>query len=196
MLNKEKFINFFTRFKKVFAAGGALVLAIAIIGVVAVNSSNSQRGQSSNSVSTSTPSSIVFVMPIENGEIIKDFSNTSLKYNSTLKQWESHKAVDIKASDDANVLACYDGEVVDVSSTYLKGTVVTIKHSDSLQTVYGSLNENVLVKVGDKVSKGQVIGKVSTSAKNESEDGSHLHFEVLLNGVKVDPNLYLVTSDK
>ena len=196
MLYKEKFIDFFTRFKKVFAVGGMLVLAIAVIGVIAMSSSNSNNKQELNSVSTSTPNSIVFVMPIENGEIIKDFSNTSLKYNSTLKQWESHKAVDIKASDEANVLACYDGEVVDVSSTYLKGTVVTIKHNDSLQTVYGSLSENVLVKVGDKVSKGQVIGKVSNSAKNESEDGNHLHFEVLLNGIKVDPNLYLVTSDK
>lgn len=196
MLYKEKIINFFTKFKKAFAMGGLLALAIAIVGIVAVNSANKTAELNPNSVSTSTPNAIIFVMPVENGEIIKDFSNTSLKYNSTLKQWESHKAIDIKASDDANVLACYDGEVIDVSSTYLKGTVVTIKHTDSLQTVYGSLNENVLVKVGDQVKKGQIIGKVSNSAKNESEDGNHLHFEVLLNGIKVDPNLYLVTSDK
>ena len=196
MSRKESIMNFLTKFKKVFVLGGVVALAIAIVGIVAIKNANSSYNFDENSVSTSAPSNIIFIMPVENGEIIKDFSNTSLKYNSTLKQWESHKAVDIKANDDANVLACYDGEVVDVSSTYLKGTVVTIKHNDSLQTVYGSLDENVLVKVGDKVSKGQIIGKVSTTAKNESSDGSHLHFEVLLNGIKVDPNLYLITSEK
>lgn len=196
MQKRERIINFLSKFKKVIVTSGVLVLAIAIIGIVAIKSSSNANDYETPAVSTSTPSTIIFTMPVENGEIIKDFSNTSLKYNNTLKQWESHKAVDIKASDDANVFACYDGEVIDVSTTYLKGTVVTIKHNNSLQTVYGSLAESVLVKVGDNVKKGQVIGKVSNSAKNESADGNHLHFEVLLNGVKVDPNLYLVTSDK
>ena len=195
MLNKEKAINFITKFRKVIAVAGLTVLAVAIIGVVAIKKSR-EVNYETNSVATSAPSNIIFTMPVENGEIIKDYSNTSLKYNATLKQWESHKAVDIKAGDDANVLACYDGEVIDVSNTYLKGTVVTIKHNDSLQTLYGSLDDNVLVKVGDKVLKGQIIGKVSTSAKNESVDGNHLHFEVLKNGIKVDPNLYLITSEK
>ena len=196
MINREKVVNFLLKFKKVFVFGGALALAIAIIAIVAVNTSNNKNFTGENPVSTSTPSAVEFVMPVENGEIIKDYSNTALKYNATLKQWESHKAIDIKANDDANVVACYDGEVIDVSTTYLKGTVVTIKHNKTLQTVYGSLDENVLVKAGDKVSKGQIIGKVSSTAKNESADGNHLHFEVLQNGVKVDPNLYLVTSDK
>lgn len=192
---KENIKNFFIRFKKVILATSVCVLAIAIIGVVAASSANNVRLED-ELVNTSSPTTITFVMPIENGEIIKDYSATSLKYNATLKQWEAHKAVDIKGADDANVLACYDGTVVSVKTSYLTGTVVTIKHNNSLQTVYGSLDENVLVKEGDKVVKGQVIGKVSSSAKNESADGSHLHFEVLQDGKKVDPNLFLITSEK
>ena len=192
---KENIKNFFIKFKKVILASSVCVLAIAIVGVVAAKSANTSYIES-ETVNTSSPTSINFIMPIENGEIIKDYSATSLKYNATLKQWEAHKAVDIKGADDANVLACYNGTVVSVKSSYLTGTVVTIKHNNSLQTVYGSLDENVLVKEGDKVTKGQVIGKVSNSAKNESADGNHLHFEVLQDGKKVDPNLFLITSEK
>ena len=192
---KENIKNFFIRFKKVIVASSVCLLAIAIIGVVAAKSSNTGY-LNDQAVNTSSPTNISFVMPVENGEIIKDYSATSLKYNATLKQWEAHKAVDIKGADDANVLACYDGTVVSVKSSYLTGTVITIKHNNSLQTVYGSLDENVLVKEGDKVVKGQAIGKVSSSAKNESADGNHLHFEVLKDNVKVDPNLFLTTSEK
>ena len=192
---KENIKNFFIRFKKVIVGSSVCVLAIAIIGVVAAKSSSASYLDEAT-VNTSSPTSISFVMPIENGEIIKDYSATSLKYNATLKQWEAHKAVDIKAADDANVMACYDGTVVSVKNSYLTGTVITIKHNNSLQTVYGSLDENVLVKEGDKVVKGQVIGKVSSSAKNESADGNHLHFEVLQDNKKVNPNLFLTTSEK
>lgn len=192
---KESFLVFLRRYKRSLIATGLCFLAIIFVGVVAMNSADNIALRDDN-VQTSTPTSITFIMPVEGGTIIKDFSNTTLKYNSTLKQWESHKAVDIKGADNANVLAVYDGEVISVETTYLLGTVVKIKHSNSLVTIYGSLNENVSVNVGDRVTKGQAIGKVSTSAKNESNDGDHLHFEVLLDNVKVDPNLYLESSNK
>lgn len=196
MSYKESLKSFFIRFKRVIIASGLCVLAMAIIGVVAYKSTNQVTINKNEMVQTSAPTSISFIMPIKDGEIIKDFSNTALKYNSTLKQWEAHKAVDIKGADNSDVMAVLSGEVVSVESNYLKGTVVTIKHNKSLQTVYASLDENVKVKVGDKVKTGDVIGKVSTSAKSESNDGAHLHFEVLVDNVKTDPNLYLNLGDK
>jgi len=195
MSYKEKMYSFFSRFKRVIIATGVCALAVAIISVVAVKSAQNNSLNIKN-VQTSAPSSINFVMPVKDGEIIKDYSNTALKYNKTLKQWEAHKAVDLKAEDGADVYAVLDGEVVSVESSYLKGTVVTIKHSKSMQTVYASLNENVSVKVGDKVKQGKVIGKVSASAKGENADGPHLHFEVHVDNVKVDPKLYLNVGDK
>ena len=196
MSYKEKIKNLFIRFKRLIVFGGVCVLAIAIVGVVAYQSSTKVTLQQDQTVQTSAPTAISFIMPIKNGVVIKDYSNTALKYNSTLKQWESHKAVDIKAEDNSDVLAVMAGEIVNVENNYLKGTVITIKHNKSLQTVYASLDENVNVKVGDKVKQGDVIGKVSTSAKGESADGAHLHFEVLVDNVKTDPNLYLNLGDK
>ena len=196
MSYKEKIKNLFIRFKRLIVFGGVCALAVAIVGVVAYQSSSKVTLKNNQTVQTSAPTAISFIMPIKNGVIIKDFSNTALKYNSTLKQWESHKAVDIKAEDNSDVLAVMAGEVINIENNYLKGTVITIKHNKSLQTVYASLDENVNVKVGDKVKQGAIIGKVSTSAKGESADGAHLHFEVLVDNVKVDPNLYLNTGDK
>lgn len=196
MSYKEKLKSFFIRFKRLIVFGGVCALAIAIVGIVAYKSSSNVSLSTSQTVQTSAPTTISFIMPVKNGVVIKDFSNTALKYNSTLKQWESHKAVDIKAADNSDVMAVMAGEVVSIENNYLKGTIVTIKHNKSLQTVYASLDEDVKVKVGDKVKQGTVIGKVSTSAKGESADGAHLHFEVLVDNVKVDPNLYLNTGDK
>ncbi|MBQ3213813.1 MAG: M23 family metallopeptidase [Clostridia bacterium] len=196
MSYKERIKNFFIRFKRLMVFGGVLALAIAVIGIVAYSSSMNVSLNTNQTVQTSAPTTVSFIMPVKDGVIVKDFSNTSLKYNSTLKQWESHKAVDIKSSDDSDVMAVMAGEIVSVENNYLKGTIITIKHNKSLQTVYSSLAEDVKVKVGDKVKQGTVIGKVSTSAKGESADGAHLHFEVLVDNVKVDPNLYLNTGDK
>ena len=196
MSYKEGLKNFLIRFKRVIIASSLCFLAVAIIGVVAYKSTNTVTINKNQMVQTSAPTSISFIMPVKNGEIIKDFSNTALKYNSTLKQWEAHKAVDIKGGDNADVMAVMAGEIVSIENNYLKGTVVTIKHNKSLQTVYASLDENVMVKVGDKVKTGDVIGKVSTSAKGESNDGAHLHFEVLVDNIKTDPNLYLNLDDK
>lgn len=185
--------EFFLRYKRLLLVSSALILAVVMIAIVA---SNTTRIMEEENVQTSAPGSITFVMPVKDGVVIKDYSDSQLKYNSTLKQWEAHKAIDIKGVYGADVYACYNGEVVSVETDYLRGTVITIKHSDSLQTVYASLDENVTVKVGNKVKTGDKIGTISTSAKSEANDGPHLHLEVLYNNVKTDPNLYLENSNK
>ena len=194
MINSIK--NFLIKHKRLLFALSCCFMAVLIISIVAVKSTQTTSKKDETVVQTNTPTTISFIMPIENGTITKDYSSTSLKYNATLKQWEAHKAVDIKGEDGANVLAVYAGEVVSIENDYLRGTVVTIAHTSKLKTVYASLDENVSVKVGDKVKIGDVIGKVSTSAKSELKDGKHLHFEVLVDGVKADPNIYLPNSNK
>ena len=193
---KARIKEFLQMHRRTLTSLASIAIVVALVVAVALNTTGENYMKQEEAVNTSAPTKITFVMPVKDGVIIKDFSDTTLKYNATLKQWESHKAVDIKGSDDADVLACYDGEVVSVDNNYLTGTVVTIKHTDSLQTVYSSMSENVLVKAGDKVMAGQIIGKVSTSAKSESADGAHLHFEVLQNNIKVDPALYLEIGNK
>lgn len=195
-MRKIDFRGFWQRYKRAIVSSSMCLLAIVLVAVISATSLNSSKNIKNGNVQTSSPTSITFVQPVKGGEVIKDYSNKTLKYNATLKQWEAHKAVDIKGAEGAEVVAVANGEVVSVEPNYLTGTVVTIKHNDKLQTVYGSLDEKVDVKVGDQVKSGQKIGTISTSAKNEAKDGAHLHFEVLLDGVKVDPNLYLENSNK
>ncbi len=192
---KDSIKYFFSRHKRLLLTLSCCFMAVLLVSIVALKSSKTAITDD-KTVQTNNPTSISFIMPIKEGVVIKDYSNTALKYNATLKQWEAHKAVDIKGADDANVLAVYPGEVVSVESDYLRGTIVTIAHTGKLKTVYASLDDNVSVKVGDRVNTGDVIGKVSTSAKGEAKDGAHLHFEVLLDNVKTDPNLYLPNSNK
>ena len=138
-------------------------------------------------IPVSTPS---FVVPMSGATVSKDYSGKELQYNDTLKQWEIHKAIDFLASDNLNVYALTDATVTNVYNNYLEGNVVEISHSNGLVSVYKSL-ASTNVKVGDKVTSGQTIGEAGTTMASELNVGAHLHFEVLLDGVKVDPNNYI-----
>ena len=58
-------------------------------------------------------------------------------------------------------------------------------------STYGSLDEQVKVKVGDEVNRGQELGTISSTATSEADAGAHLHFSLLDNGKKIDPASYL-----
>lgn len=173
---------------------GILVIACAVtIALVSTNNYNSKAKIGEDGIDVSTAS---FVVPMQNASIVKDYSGSELQYNDTLRQWEIHKAIDFLASDDLNVYAVADGTVSNVYTNYLEGTVIEISHSDGIVSVYKSLNSEVSVAVGDSVSAGQIIGQVADSMAQESNTGAHLHFEMTVNGVKVDPNDYLSLGDK
>lgn len=103
-----------------------------------------------------------------------------------------HGAIDIPAaSNSSNVIAAKDGMVLKSgdcgSSSY--GNCVLIEHGDGTQTRYAHMYDNSLtVKIGETVKQGQVIGKVGSTGRST---GPHLHFEVILNGNRVDPLNYV-----
>ena len=63
-------------------------------------------------------------------------------------------------------------------------------------SVYSSLDNELSIKMSDKVKKGQKIGNVSDTAANEQKTGNHLHFELYKDGQKVDPANYLSLENK
>ncbi|MCI8421631.1 MAG: M23 family metallopeptidase, partial [Clostridia bacterium] len=65
---------------------------------------------------------------------------------------------------------------------------------DGFTTVY-KLLDNVTVKAGDKVSKGDVIGKVAL-VEDEMKDGAHIHLELYKDGKRINPLDYLLSGDK
>ena len=90
--------------------------------------------------------------------------------------------------DNFDVVSILDGTVVSVKEDKLLGTVVEIKNSDKVTTIYQSLAE-VSVKENDAVAQGQVIGKSGTSNLNK-DLGNHLEFELKVNGSFVNPEEY------
>lgn len=173
---------------------GILVIACAVtIALVSTNNSDNRADIGDDGIDVSTTT---YVVPMQNATIVKDYSGSELQYNDTLRQWEIHKAIDFQAGDDLNVYAVADGTVSNVYTNYLEGTVIEISHSDGIVSIYKSLNSEVSVAVGDNVSAGQIIGQVADSMAQESNTGTHLHFEMTVNGVKVDPNDYLSLGDK
>ena len=174
---------------------GVLVVACAIV-IALVNAKPTTPTENiipSDTIPVATPT---YVVPVKNATIAKDYSASELQFNDTLKQWEIHKAIDFVASDDLNVYAVSNGTVSNVYTNYLDGSVIEIAHSNGLVSVYKSLSSDVKVSIGDKVSAGQIIGTLSETMAQELKTGAHLHFEMLLNGVKVNPNDFLDLGNK
>lgn len=195
--NKKTFLQVMKKYGYLIAIG-VVVLTLALVLALTTNRTSAAE----DNVNTNEPVSevnnepVVFTSPLKNLVVLKDYSSTKLMYNKTLKQWEAHKAIDFEATDGEDVYAVYNGTVTAIDEDYLSGTVITIDHGDGIVTRYGSLATSTAVKVGDKVTTGQKIGTASNTAKNSSKDGAHLRFEVLKDGVKVDPNDYITVTNK
>jgi murein DD-endopeptidase MepM/ murein hydrolase activator NlpD len=104
-----------------------------------------------------------------------------------------HRAIDIPAEQSSIVMSSADGVVEDVSDNGMGFNSVTIRH-DGFATLYGHV-ESFLVGAGDTVRKGQAIalsgGRPGTPGAGHLSTGPHLHFEIIKDGVRVDPMEYL-----
>lgn len=99
-----------------------------------------------------------------------------------------HGGIDFPVSKGSNVYAAASGTVILVKYlTYSYGYYVMIDHGDGLSTLYAH-NSAINVSVGEKVSRGQVIAK---SGSTGNSTGPHCHFEVRVNGSRVNPYSYL-----
>jgi len=97
-----------------------------------------------------------------------------------------HQAVDIANHSNPPVVAAATGTVVTAGwngGGY--GNYVIIDHGNGYKTLYGHLlNNSMVVKAGDKVSKGQKLGAMGSTGRST---GTHLHFEIITGGGKLDP---------
>lgn len=128
--------------------------------------------------------------PVE-GETVAVYAMDSLGYNPTTRDWRVHNGVDIAAPEGTEVLAAADGTVYTVYEDETMGTTVVIRHQEGFITKYASLAAEVAVAPGDKVTLGQKIGTVGSTALLESAIGSHVHFSVTQNDEPVDPADFL-----
>lgn len=182
---KNRFVEFFKTYG-MYCAIGLMVFVVALTFTL--------MASLGKGVQTSTEN-LNFALPMQEALLVKDFSNQELQKNDTLNQWEAHLAVDL-ASDKTDVYSVLDGKVAAVNYDILDGHTIKIEHASGLVSIYSSLDENLLVKVGDKVGAGQKIGSASESATGEADLGGHLHFSLQKDGKYVDPNDYLDLQSK
>ncbi len=96
--------------------------------------------------------------------------------------------IDYQTDYDFDVVSILDGVVITVKEDQTLGKLIEIKHKDNIISTYQSLSET-LVKEGDEVKQGTIIGKSGTS-NLEKQLGSHLHFELTIDSHTVDPEEY------
>lgn len=212
-------LNFFKRNLYYLLIGASLIIIATVIAIVLLTGNDTPQGQlpSESSPVESSPESepesqkptdkpiieqkpvdtqIVFDLPVATSTIIKEYTSSTVVFNQTLGVYTGHMGIDFSAEAGTEVVAVYGGTIESITTSYLKGTTVTVDHGNGLKSIYNSIEANENLKEGQTVSKGQVIGAVSDNNRQEYKDGPHLHFEVTLNGEWVDPYDYLMIAEK
>ena len=128
-------------------------------------------------------------LPIKDGKI-------TCAYKKVGKMWSKgyHTGCDFAVPTGTNVLAVADGKVANANWGQAYGTQIVEALEDGTFFIYAHLSKS-LVKPGDKISKGQVIGK---SGNTGNSSGAHLHFEQRSNirwsaGKDIDPTNILAS---
>lgn len=125
-----------------------------------------------------------YIKPISGGTLSSRFGRRT---SPTKGASSYHKGVDWATPIGTAVMASSAGTVTKAGWGSGYGYVIYIQHADGRQTRYGHLSK-VLVSQGQTVSQGQ---KIALSGNTGVSTGPHVHFEILINGVQVDPLKYL-----
>ena len=131
------------------------------------------------SLYASTPS----VWPVR-GWVTSPFGNRTSPFSGILK---FHEGIDIAAQTGTPVMTPADGVVIKAGFSTGYGNMVEISHGYGIKTVFAH-NSRLNVKAGQQVKRGDVISYLGDSG---SSTGPHLHYEVRLNGLPVNPMRYM-----
>jgi murein DD-endopeptidase MepM/ murein hydrolase activator NlpD len=159
----------------------------------------SESTQSSGGYETDMPEIIQtgeqYMFPIAPDDYKYLTSPFGYRISPILKVERYHQGVDIASVWRAQVIAIADGVVTEhwpPPDGYFKGHSVyggmlTIEHENGVKSLYAHLS-NTRVNTGDRIEKGQVIGRVGGTGMS---DGEHLHFQIMIDGAEVNPLLYV-----
>lgn len=113
-------------------------------------------------------------------------------YSPTMNDYRVHLGIDINTTEGAAVYAAADGTVEKVWEDPMMGYCIAIAHGADSCTVYKNLAKTVAegVAEGAKVNEGQLIGAIGDSAMLEVAHEPHLHFEMTVSGIQIDPLKY------
>ncbi|MBR0443076.1 MAG: M23 family metallopeptidase [Clostridia bacterium] len=126
------------------------------------------------------------------GSISKGHDTSIQVFSATTGDYRIHLGVDMTTVEDAPVMAAADGVISQIWDDPLMGKCLAISHSGDCYTIYKNL-DNALpddITVGASVTAGQQIGVVGETATLELAEEPHLHMEMTVGGLAVDPMEY------
>jgi murein DD-endopeptidase MepM/ murein hydrolase activator NlpD len=129
----------------------------------------------------------VFMYPVD-GPVIGEFGLKRTR-NVTIDAG-FHKGVDLRAKKGTPVQAANSGMVVLAAHLKAHGNIVMINHGQGVMTIYLHM-QSIKVKLRQKVHKGEAIGLVGSTGLSTAP---HVHFEVFVHGVPVDPQQWIETE--
>ena len=151
---------------------------------ITMPSTGTAIGSGSGTISSgnATINGEIMKWPVDSTNITSYFGPRNDPTNTSVT--ENHGAIDISVPTGANVYATEAGTVITARyGSETAGNYVEIDHGNGYISRYLH-NSELKVKVGDKVTKGQVIALAGSTGKST---GPHCHFEIRYNGVRVDP---------
>lgn len=127
-------------------------------------------------------------MPLNNSRLTSSYG---MRNHPVLRQRRAHKGVDLAAPTGTPIYATADGVVSRANWFSSYGLYISIDHGGDLETRFAHLSR-LAVASGERVKKGDLIGYVGSTGRST---GPHLHYEVRVNGVAVNPIPYMKETD-
>jgi murein DD-endopeptidase MepM/ murein hydrolase activator NlpD len=132
-----------------------------------------------------------FALPVSG--VLSAAHNAELQvYSTTMKDYRVHIGIDVATEAGAPVYAAADGSVEKIWEDPLMGTCMAVRHAGDCMTVYKNLAVEIPagIEEGEAVHGGQRIATVGDTAMIEAAEEPHLHFEMTVAGLAVDPLAY------
>lgn len=138
------------------------------------------------------PTSIPSIIPVRNFSTLQTGASVGKKVNPFFKSVREHTGVDLVSPSGTEVICAADGVVLKIEKTGKGfGNRVTVKHGERYQTTYSHLADNIIVRGGQVVKQGTVLGRVGSSGTTFAPC---LHYEVIKDGEYQDPVNYFFSD--
>lgn len=136
-------------------------------------------------------------LPVD-GVLAKGHNSTIQAWSDTMGAYEVHLGIDIAANENAPVYAAADGKITKIWDDAMMGRCVAIEHDGGICTFYKNLSETMAsgIETGSTVKGGQQIGHIGSTAISERADDPHVHIEMTVGGLAVNPIDYMSDESK
>lgn len=216
MFDKEKFMLNLKENKAVYITAISILLAmIMIVAAVVATNRNKQTTPDVTtprpSITTTTtkkpaltddPTSDVgsklpsFSLPVS-GKLSNVHDSELQVFSPTMNDYRVHLGIDILTAEETPVYAVADGTVMQIWEDVRMGQCIAVKHTGDAISIYKNVSAefpNGIIE-GATVRAGQQIATVGSTAMVEIADEPHLHFEMTVGGLSVDPLEYFSNGD-